>query len=133
MRAEEEAKRARAQLTTTQSDIGDAVEAVRWVDTALNEIASSVGAVHGRIGGIASANERQAALIGKIREAIEAMNRTAQQSAALVEESAAAAQQLTLQAQRLQDASGRFTLQSESASPSRSADAPGRPQALLAA
>ncbi|WP_300973599.1 methyl-accepting chemotaxis protein [Sphingomonas sp. LHG3406-1] len=129
MRAEEEAKRARAQLTTTQSDIGDAVEAVRSVDQALHDIAASVGAVNGRIGGIAAANERQATLIGQIREAIRAMNETAQQSAAMIEESAAAAQQLTAQAELLEEASGRFTLGNEQGRPVK----PSRPAIRLAA
>ncbi|WP_344708344.1 methyl-accepting chemotaxis protein [Sphingomonas humi] len=110
MRAEEEAKLAREQLTATQTDIGDAVEAVRSVDQALDQIAGNVEAVNGRIAGIASANDRQASVIGQIREAIEAMSNATQQSAAMVEESAAAAGQLMSQAEQLSAASARFTL-----------------------
>jgi methyl-accepting chemotaxis protein len=46
MRAEEEAKRARDQLTVTQSDIVTAVEAVTKVDGALANISGDVAQVH---------------------------------------------------------------------------------------
>ncbi|GAA4034614.1 HAMP domain-containing methyl-accepting chemotaxis protein [Sphingomonas rosea] len=110
MRAEEEAKLARDQLTTTRAEIGEAVEAVRSVDQALDAIAGNVETVNGRISGIAEANDRQAGLISQIRDAIESMNQTTQHNAAMVEESAAAAAKLTSEAERLAQSSGRFVL-----------------------
>ncbi|GLR46623.1 methyl-accepting chemotaxis protein [Sphingomonas astaxanthinifaciens] len=84
MQAEEEAKLARAKLTTTRADIGEAVAAVPSVDHALDEIAGNVGRKYARVAGITSPNERQAGLIGQIRDAIEEMNRATQQCAAMV-------------------------------------------------
>lgn len=94
MRAEEEAGRARDQLTTTQSDISSAVEMVRRVDTALSDISSDVGHVHGLLGDMARDNDAQASAIGEITAAVGNMDRSTQQNAAMVEQTSAAARNL---------------------------------------
>jgi methyl-accepting chemotaxis protein len=91
MRAEEEAKRARDQLTVTQAEVTHAVEAVRQVDGALTGISENVSNVHELLDTIASENAEQSAAIGEITSAIAAMDQTAQQNAAMVEETSAAA------------------------------------------
>jgi methyl-accepting chemotaxis protein len=57
MRAEEEAKRARQQLTVTQAGIATAVESVRRVDGALTGIANGVSTVHQLIGAMSEHNK----------------------------------------------------------------------------
>ena len=57
---------------------------MRSVDFAPDEIAGNVGRKYARVAVITSANERQAGLIGQIRDAIEEMNRATQQCAAMV-------------------------------------------------
>jgi methyl-accepting chemotaxis protein len=94
MRAEEEAGRAREQLTATQADIGTAVDMVRKVDGALADISGDVGEVHALLGQMAGDNQAQAAAITQISTAIGDMDRGTQQNAAMVEQSSAAARKL---------------------------------------
>ncbi|MGC6547567.1 methyl-accepting chemotaxis protein, partial [Escherichia coli] len=56
MRAEEEAGRARDQLTTTQTDVTAAVGMVQRVDEAFAAIATDVREVHDLLGNMATAN-----------------------------------------------------------------------------
>jgi methyl-accepting chemotaxis protein len=101
MRAEEEAKRARDQLTVTQSEVVVARGAVERVDNALAAIVDTVGEVHELLGGIATDNRAQSTAIREISSAIGDMDRATQQNAAMVEETSAAARQLTEQVARL--------------------------------
>ncbi|MPS68254.1 MAG: methyl-accepting chemotaxis protein [Novosphingobium sp.] len=95
MRAEEEAKRARDQLGVTQSDIEVAVEAVRKVDAAFEVISTSGEEVARLAGQIAADNDAQAAAIGEINTAVGVMDHSTQQNAAMVEQTSAAARNLT--------------------------------------
>ncbi|OAN60281.1 methyl-accepting chemotaxis protein [Sphingomonas sp. TDK1] len=101
MRAEEEAKRARDQLTVTQSEVVIARGAVERVDGALAAIVDTVGEVHQLLGGMAADNRAQSSAIREISSAIGDMDRATQQNAAMVEETSAAARQLTEQVARL--------------------------------
>jgi methyl-accepting chemotaxis protein len=101
MRAEEEAKRARDQLTVTQSEILSAVGAVQKVDGALVNIAGDVGEVHKLLGDMAADNQAQAAAISQISVAVGSMDRATQQNAAMVEEASAATESMRSQAQGL--------------------------------
>ncbi len=101
MRAEEEAKRARDQLTVTQSEVVVARGAVERVDSALAAIVDTVGEVHELLGSMAADNRAQSTAIREISAAISDMDRATQQNAAMVEETSAAARQLTDQVARL--------------------------------
>ncbi|MEG3175088.1 globin-coupled sensor protein [Sphingomonas sp. RB3P16] len=101
MRAEEEAKRARDQLTLTQTDIVTAVDAVQKVDGALANISSDVGEVHTLLGTIADDAVAQSATITQITAAISAIDQSTQQNAAMVEETSAAARNLTTEVNAL--------------------------------
>lgn len=94
MRAEEEAKLARDQLTVTQTDITTAVEAVQKVDGALSEITEGVSEVHELLGTMAADNQTQSASVSEINSAISTMDQSTQQNAAMVEETSAAARNL---------------------------------------
>ena len=108
MRAEEEAKRARDQLTVTQSDIVTAVNAVQRVDGALETISGGVGEVHTLLGQMAEDNQAQSAAITQISAAIGSMDQSTQQNAAMVEEASAAARNLTEEAALLATQAGMF-------------------------
>ncbi len=94
MRSEEEAKRAREQLTTTQNDVELAVGAVERVDGALVGISSDVSAVHELLSAMAQDNQAQAAAVQQIASAIGTMDESTQQNAAMVEQTSAAARSL---------------------------------------
>jgi methyl-accepting chemotaxis protein len=109
MRAEEEAKCARDQLTTTQADIVTAVQAVERVDGALADISSDVDEVHKLLNTIAEDNQAQATAITEINAAIGSMDQTTQQNAAMVEQTSAAARNLATEAEELARQVGRFS------------------------
>ena len=113
MRAEEEAKKARDQLTLTQTDIGTAVEAVQRVDNALASIAEGVGEVHGLLDGMASDNQAQSSAISQISVAVSTMDQSTQQNAAMVEETSAAARNLNSEVNALAEQASQFRTGSE--------------------
>lgn len=100
---EEDAKRARDQLTATQTDIIAAVGAVDKVDAALLNISTDVGEVHQLLGSMASDNQAQALAITEINAAIASMDRSTQQNAAMVGETSAAARNLLSEVNGLAD------------------------------
>jgi methyl-accepting chemotaxis protein len=110
MRAEEEAGRARDQLTATQADIVAAVEMVQKVDTALADISGDVGEVHKLLGEMASDNQAQSTAISEISIAIGTMDQSTQQNAAMVEETSAAARNLSGEVAALSEQAARFNV-----------------------
>jgi len=110
MRAEEEAGRARDQLTHTQAEVVTAVEAVMKVDGALADISGDVGQVHALIGTMAEDNNAQSHAISQVSEAIGDMDRGTQQNAAMVEETSAAARNLTQEVDALAESAATFTI-----------------------
>ncbi|EQB19507.1 hypothetical protein L284_01475 [Novosphingobium lindaniclasticum LE124] len=110
MRAEEEAKRARDQLGVTQTDIEAAVGAVEKVDSAFGVISSSGEEVTRLARQIAADNDAQAAAIGEINTAVGAMDHATQQNAAMVEETSAAARNLSSELATLAAEADRFRM-----------------------
>ncbi|WP_404367800.1 protoglobin domain-containing protein [Sphingomonas sp. MMS24-J45] len=110
MRAEEEAKRARDQLTLTQTDIVTAVQAVQKVDGALANISGDVGEVHALLGTMSDDATVQSSAISQITAAIGAMDQATQQNAAMVEETSAAARTLINEVTSLSQRTGMFTI-----------------------
>ncbi|TCP65574.1 methyl-accepting chemotaxis protein [Sphingomonas sp. PP-CE-1G-424] len=108
MRAEEEAKRARDQLTVTQIEIVTAVDAVTKVDGALANISGDVAQVHELLATMAADNQAQSSAITQISVAIGTMDQSTQQNAAMVEETSAAARNLASEVGNLADQAGRF-------------------------
>jgi methyl-accepting chemotaxis protein len=110
MRAEEEAKRARDQLSVTQAEIVTAVEAVGKVDSALADILSDVSEVNNLLAGMASDNQAQSSAITQITAAVSSMDQATQQNAAMVEETSAAARNLTQEVGNLANAAAQFNV-----------------------
>ncbi|ATY32037.1 methyl-accepting chemotaxis protein [Sphingomonas psychrotolerans] len=129
MRAEEEAGRARDQLTATQTDIVAAVEMVQKVDGALADISGDVGEVHALLGGIAADNQAQSTAITQISVAIGTMDQATQQNAAMVEETSAAARNLSGEVAALGEQASKFNIGAGVRSVATRASAPARPAA----
>jgi len=110
MRAEEEAGRAREQLTATQSDIIEAVAMVERVDGALADISGQVGEVHMLLGQMAADNQAQSTAITQINVAVGTMDQSTQQNAAMVEETSAAARNLSGEVAQLAEQAARFEI-----------------------
>ena len=77
---------------------------------AMSDIVSQVKRVNDLIGEIGSATHEQTQGIGQVGDAVNQLDQVTQQNAALVEESAAAAESLSMQAARLVEAVSIFTL-----------------------
>jgi methyl-accepting chemotaxis protein len=127
MRAEEEARRARDQLSVTQAEIGTAVNAVQKVDGALANISSDVGEVHQLLGHMAADNQAQASAITQISAAVNQMDQTTQQNAAMVEQTSAAARNLTTEVNQLADQAAQFRTASHPGKAQGRADRAGTP------
>ena len=110
MRAEEEAARARDQLSATQTDIVTAVDAVQKVDAALADISSGMGDVNELLDNIANDNRAQSSAITQISVAIGMMDQATQQNAAMVEETSAAARHLADEVDNLSQSASRFSV-----------------------
>ena len=111
------AQRSAAAAKEIKSLIGASVEKVdigaRQVDEAgasMNDIVSQVQRVGQLIGEISGASVQQSSGIGQIGDAVGALDQTTQQNAALVEQSAAAAENLSRQAVRLTQIVSQFQL-----------------------
>ena len=111
MRAEEEAGRAREQLTATQVDIVAAVEMVEKVDGALENISGDVSGVHELLNQMAADNQAQSTAISEISTAIGTMDVSTQQNAAMVEQTSAAARNLTGEVAMLAEQAARFQVE----------------------
>ncbi|GAA0731797.1 chemotaxis protein [Sphingomonas sp. ABOLD] len=110
MRAEEEAKRAKEQLTVTQTGILSAVDVVRRVDGALIDISGNVQTVHELVERMAADNQEQSSAITEITGAIASMDHGTQQNAAMVEEASAAARNLSAEVSILAENAAKFTV-----------------------
>lgn len=130
MRAEEEAGRARDQLTATQTDIGAAVDMVQRVDGALLDIATDVDEVHELLAQIAKDNVAQSKAIEEISTTVSAMDRTTQQNAAMVEETSAAARNLAVEVAQLASNATKFETGDPTNAPARRAQGTQRQMAF---
>ncbi|MGH6978866.1 MAG: hypothetical protein ACRED4_06215, partial [Brevundimonas sp.] len=93
------------------TDIVTAVEAVQKVDGALAGISDGVAEVHELLGSMASDNQAQASAITDITGAVNAMDQSTQQNAAMVEETSAAARNLSEEAEALTVKASRFRIE----------------------
>nr|WP_330218719.1 methyl-accepting chemotaxis protein [Sphingomonas sp. WG] len=108
MRAEEEAGCARDQLTATQTEIVTAVDMVQKVDGALAGIAEDVAGVHALLSNLATDNQAQSTAITEISSAVGTMDQSTEQNAAMVEQTSAAARNLSGEVQSLIEQARRF-------------------------
>ena len=126
MRSEEEAKRAREQLTATQADVELTGAAVQKVDEALVAISTDVGSVHELLSQLALDNQAQATTVREITTAIESVDKATQQNAAMVEEVSAAARSLEAEVETLSHRTASFEVgeRSSQAAKARRAQSP---------
>ena len=111
MRAEEEAGRARDQLTATQTDIVSAVEMVQKVDSALVDISTDVSEVHSLLDKIAQDNHAQSFAITEVSAAIGTMDQSTRQTSTMVEQSSTAARDLVDEVTHLASQAAQFTVE----------------------
>jgi methyl-accepting chemotaxis protein len=100
-RSAEAAKEIKTLIGTSVEKVEGGARLVADAGTTMDEIVAAVQRVTDMIGDIAAASREQSSGIGQVNTAVTQLDRMTQQNAALVEESAAAAESLKDQAQRL--------------------------------
>jgi methyl-accepting chemotaxis protein len=109
-RSAEAAKEIKALIGTSVDKVEVGSKLVHDAGTTMNEIVASVQRVSDIIGEITAASSEQSSGIGQINTAVTQLDQMTQQNAALVEESAAAAESLKEQANKLTSVVGAFRL-----------------------
>lgn len=112
-RSAQAASEIKALIQSSEQAVGGGVRQVEDAGKAMQEIVNSVQRVGDIIGEITAASGEQSSGIGQVNQAVGDIDRMTQQNAALVEESAAAAQSLREQAARLAQVVSQFRLASD--------------------
>lgn len=109
-RSGEAAREIKSLIHTSVSKVEDGNRLVAEAGTTMADIVDQVQRVADLIGEISSASNEQTAGIGQVNDAVTQLDQVTQQNAALVEESAAAAESLKQQAHQLTGLVARFSL-----------------------
>ena len=109
-RSAEAAKEIKALISASVGRVEEGTKLVDEAGVTMTEIVTAIRRVTDIMGEISSASIEQSAGVAQVGEAVTQMDRTTQQNAALVEQSAAAAESLKLQAQHLVQAVAVFKL-----------------------
>ena len=123
-RSAEAAKEIKSLITDSVARVEQGSMLVDKAGSTMSEVVTSIRRVTDIVGEISAASSEQSQGVAQVGEAVTQMDQTTQQNAALVEESAAAADSLRKQAQDLVDAVAVFKLDSraEVVSAARKAD-----------
>jgi len=109
-RSAEAAREIKSLITASVQRVEQGSALVDRAGTTMSEIVASIARVADIMGEISAASTQQSAGVAQIGEAVSQMDQATQRNAALVEESAAAAESLTQQARQLVDAVAVFKL-----------------------
>jgi methyl-accepting chemotaxis protein len=109
-RSAEAAKEIKALIGVSVDRVEIGTQLVQDAGSTMGEIVASVRRVTDMIGEITAAAAEQSQGVGQVNSAVNQLDQMTQQNAALVEESAAAAQSLKEQAERLSEVVGTFRL-----------------------
>jgi methyl-accepting chemotaxis protein len=110
-RSAEAAKEIKALIGTSVDKVETGAKLVQDAGTTMNEIVASVQRVSDIIGEITAASSEQSSGIGQVNTAVTQLDQMTQQNAALVEESAAAAESLKDQAHKLASVVSSFRIE----------------------
>jgi methyl-accepting chemotaxis protein len=112
-RSADAAKEIKSLIATSVERVGKGTELVDQAGQTMQEVVRAIKRVTDIMGEIAAASKEQSAGVGQVGEAVTQMDHATQQNAALVEESAAAAGSLRMQATQLVQAVAVFKLSGE--------------------
>ncbi len=110
-RSAEAAKEIKSLITTSVERVEHGTQLVDRAGSTMDEVVGAIRRVTDIVGEISAASREQSTGIGQVTEAVTQMDRVTQQNAALVEESAAAAESLKTQSAQLLDVVAFFRLQ----------------------
>ena len=109
-RSAQAAKEIKTLISDSVARVGHGSTLADEAGATMTQIVDAIRRVAGIVGEISTASAEQSAGVGQVGEAVIQMDRATQQNAALVEESAAAAESLTRQAASLVEAVAQFRL-----------------------
>ena len=130
-RSAEAAKEIKSLITASVDRVGQGSSLVDRAGDTMTEVVNSIGRATDIMGEICAASSEQSAGVAQVGKAVSRMDQVTQQNSALVEESAAAAESLKVQAQHLVEAVAVFKLKSSTTNtqaPSARAAPPQRAQ-----
>jgi methyl-accepting chemotaxis protein len=116
-RSAQAAREIKTLIGTSVDKVQSGSKLVADAGATMNEIVASVQRVNDIIGGISAAAAQQSDGIGQVNGAVSQLDEMTQRNAALVEQSAAAAESLKDQANRLAQVVGEFQLEPPGAAP----------------
>ncbi|MBI1202707.1 MAG: HAMP domain-containing protein [Rhodopseudomonas sp.] len=114
-RSSQAAKDIHGLITNSVTQVKDGVDLVGRAGVALDEIVASIDRVNGVVADIANASREQSAGIDQINKALMMMDEATQQNSALVEENAATAKTLEIQAKAMDERGAFFQLRADAA------------------
>ncbi len=126
-RSAQAAKEIKGLIRNSTTEVESGVKLVRDTGEALNVIGGFIGQVNSHMNSIAVSAKEQSTGLAEINTAVNSMDQSTQQNAAMVEESTAAAASLAQEAAKLRDLVARFKL--EGASGPRAAGETAKPVA----
>jgi methyl-accepting chemotaxis protein len=110
-RSGEAAREIKSLIAQSVENVENGATQVADAGRAMDDIVAQVGRVKALVGEISAASTEQSQGIGQVGDAVTQLDQVTQQNAALVEESAAAAESLKHQAGRLSELMGAFTIE----------------------
>ena len=110
-RSSDAARQIKTLISQSAERVEQGSQQVDRAGSTIREVVASIRRVTDIVGEISAASREQAGGVGQVGEAVTAMDRATQQNAALVEQSAAAAESLKLQAQGLVSSVSAFKTQ----------------------
>ncbi|CAN7736861.1 methyl-accepting chemotaxis protein [Pseudorhodoferax sp. LjRoot39] len=114
-RSAQAAKEIKTLISTSVEQVEQGSELVDRAGRTMEEVVGAIRRVSDIVGEISSASSEQSTAVGQVGEAVSQMDQVTQQNAALVEESAAAAESLRNQADQLVQAVAVFSLEGDGA------------------
>jgi len=115
-RSAEAAKEIKILLSTASGQVDKGVHLVAGVREALHRISGQVQQINALVGAIAASSEEQSGGIAQVNDTVDQLDRVTQQNTAMVEQSMAASQALTQDADALARLMARFKVSSTPAS-----------------
>ena len=109
-RSAKAAKDIKELISKSSGDVANGVKLVRQTGESLKTIESYVAAVNGHMGAIASSAQEQATGLAEVNTAVNQMDQTTQQNAAMVEETTSATSALASESEKLRELLGHFQL-----------------------
>ncbi|MBL0370801.1 HAMP domain-containing protein [Rhizobium sp. KVB221] len=111
-RSAQAAKEIKGLIQNSTDEVDSGVRLVRETGEALKTISHQIAGINEHMNAIATSSREQSTGLAEVNTAVNSMDQTTQQNAAMVEQSTAASASLALEATKLRELVSQFTLQS---------------------